>query len=307
MKKIIKSLLLACFAVFLPAFTFAANVEVDYGTAPGPLFAETNIAPGHTASKIVKVTNNSSTNQQFKFQATAVKTGTLSEMINLKVVNIGTGDTKYKNNFKNLYNGEEINLDVLAPSTPTDYMFTVHFDESADNNWQNQTETFDLKIGFAATPTANPATTSGTSNPAGPLAALAGALGFTPTTVTTTDNPTVAGVETQTDKEVKGSEDLFADSPNDMTCPWWWTVALVLAVVLLVVGWIIKIVNKQSFIRKYYLIWPGLFATIAWLTHYFLHKGYQATWYCDNFWLIVIIEAVFAYVLYLLLLKKELR
>lgn len=297
-----KKILFALVLFFIPTLTLAASTVSVAG--PNPIFAETNIAPGYEVSKTITVTNNSSTNQQFKFQATATNSSSLKDVIFLKISS--TTRTMYNGTLANLYNVGEVNLDALAPSVPTDYTFNARFDENAGNEYMGKSETFDLTIGFAATPTTNPATTGGTSNPAGPLAALAGALGFTPTTVTTTDNPAVAGAETKKDdSDVKGDDTGEVRGSSDKTCPWWWIVALILAIALAFVGGVLRAVREDNFIRKYYLVWPAAFGVVAWVAHYFLHKGYQATWFCNNYWLVILLEVMIAYVFYQLLLSQK--
>jgi hypothetical protein len=253
------------------------------------------------------VTNNSTTNEQFKFQATATTpAGILADKITLRVVNIGTSVEKYNNTLANLYADGEINLDVLAPATPTQYNFMAKFDENTGNEYQGLSERFDLTIGFAATPTTNPATAGGVSNPANPLLALAGFLGFMPTTVTTvatTETPTVAGTENQ--NKVKGNED--HETGITKLCPWWWIITLILAAVLAVYGLYISKSKRETWFGRLWYVWPVILGIVAWIGHYFLHDGFRATWYCNWYWLVVLIELIIAYIIYRLVIRERER
>jgi len=307
MKKILCLLLLG---LFLPTIAFAAStVDVAYSGAPSPIFTEAYLAPGDTTTKTITVTSNSAVNEQFKFQASAtIPVGLLADKVNIRVVNIDTAIEKYNDSLASLYSAGEVNLDVLAPASPVRYNFIATFDPSAGNEYMGLSEKFDLTIGFAVTPTTNPTTVEGGSNPANPLTAFAGFLGFVPTTVTTTDVPAVAGVETVAEtSEVKGDEkeNNNVRGSSDKVCPWWWIIALALAVVLAFVGGVIRAVRDDNFIRKYYLVWPALFGVIAWIAHYFLHGGYQPTWFCNNYWLAMLLEVLIAYILYQLVLRKK--
>ena len=307
MKKLLFTLILS---LFLPTFAFAAStVDVSYPGAPGPIFSETNLAPEDTVTKTVTVTSNSTVNEQFKFQVSATTPiGILADKINIRVVNIDTAIEKYNNSLTNLYSAGEINLDILAPSSPARYNFIATFDPNAGNEYMGLSENFDLTIGFAATPTTNPATDGGTSSPASPFATFASFLGFTPTTVTTTDTPAVAGAETVAETpEVRGSEDTPGEvrGSSDKICPWWWIVGLISIIILAFIGGIIRAVTKDNFIRKFYYLWPIVIGIVAGIAHYFLHQGYQETWFCHWYWLLMILLAVLAETIYYLLDQKS--
>jgi hypothetical protein len=305
-KKILLLLLLLAFILPLKTFASVSTVVVSYPGTPGPIFSQANIAPGDSFTKPVTVTNNSSTNQQFKFKATATDPiGILSDKITIQVVNTGTGLEKYNNTLAKLYADGEINLDVLAPTTPTQYNFMAKFDETAGNEYQGLSERFDLTIGFAAAPTTNPATVGGgISNPANPLLALAGFLGFTPTTVTTTtETPAVAGTENQ--NEVKGNED--HEKGITKTCFWWWIIALILAAVLAIYGVYLSKSKRETWFGQLWYIWPVILGIAAWIGHHFLHDSFRATWYCNWYWLVVLVELLIGYIIYRLVIREQER
>lgn len=212
----------------------------------------------------------------------------------MKITRVSTGAEKYNGTLSDLYSAGKVSLDVLAPDVPTLYNFTVTMNPDAGNAYMGLTEKFDMDIGFDATPTSQRATTGGTSAPAGLLRSVATSLGFTPapTAVVTTETPTVAGAQTEETPAVKGAEDADAKGSADITCPWWWIVALVLAVAYAFIGGVIRALEPEKFLRKYYYVWPPVLAVIAWGSHHYLHGTFQATWFCNNYWLVMLVMAL---------------
>lgn len=99
--------------------------------------------------------------------------------------------------------------------------------------------------------------------------------------------------------EVKGS--------SDKICPWWWIIGLLLIVVLGFTGGVVKAEDEDSKIRKYWYVWPPVFGGAAWLLHLWLHNDFKATWFCDNYWLVVLLIALVAEAVYGFLAKKSQR
>lgn len=105
------------------------------------------------------------------------------------------------------------------------------------------------------------------------------------------------------EKEVKGVED--KEDEEDPTCPWWWIVSIALALALAYAGLSLKSAREDSFLRRYYYAWPVALGALGWLLHYYLHKGYKATWFCDNFWLITLVLVAVAEVAYKKMLSPQ--
>jgi hypothetical protein len=105
--------------------------------------------------------------------------------------------------------------------------------------------------------------------------------------------------ETATDDEgeVKGS--------TDTVCPWWWIILLVSLVVLAFVGGIARGANDNKVIRKYYYIWPILTGAVAWFAHDILHGDFAATWFCNNYLLVILILVAVSEGAYYYLIGRE--
>lgn len=288
-KRTIISLLLATF-IFIPSLSLAATaVQVEYPESPDPIFEITNMSPGQTFNRFITATNNATTNQLFKFSVSPVgDVGTLAPQLAISVINTKTNVTKFEGSLAELYSVDEVNLDVLAPGVPTIYDFVATMNAAAGNTYMGLTEKFDMVVGFDATPTSQRATTGGTSAPAGLLTSLATSLGF----ASADSGAAIAGAQTGETPAVKGAEDAVVKGSGDVACPWWWIAALVLAVVLSFLGGVIRALEPEKFLRKYYYIWPPVLAAIAWTSHYYLHSNLQATWFCSNYWLVVLLLTV---------------
>lgn len=105
--------------------------------------------------------------------------------------------------------------------------------------------------------------------------------------------------EAEDEGEVKGS--------SDKTCPWWWIIGLLLIAVLGFTGGVVKAEDEDSKIRKYWYVWPPVFGGVAWLLHLWLHNEFKATWFCDNYWLVVLLVGLVAEAIYGFLAKKSQR
>lgn len=113
-----------------------------------------------------------------------------------------------------------------------------------------------------------------------PVAAAAGAvLGETAEV-----SQTITSVTEETPGEVKGS--------SNEACPWWWVIALILIVTLAFVGGIVRSAKEESFWRRYYYLWPPILALIAWIAHRILQDALTPTWFCNNYWLLMLLVAV---------------
>lgn len=141
-----------------------------------------------------------------------------------------------------------------------------------------------------------------------PIITLIGAAttGLAPLTGPTTIGDATSDVPEPTIGEVKGAEN---SSPvlgsSNKTCPWWWIVSLISLVVLAFVGGVVKMEKDDSIIRSYYYLWPILIGGVAWVAHYYLHKGFASTWFCENYWLIAALLVVVAEFVYRFLAKSK--
>jgi Ca2+-binding RTX toxin-like protein len=151
---------------FRPKTAFAVgDLTVNWGVPEGsPIFTLSNIAPGHTESHTVSVTNGATVARTVGIRG--IMTQDASNMRSVMTITISrdgsdiyggtTGQKTLAQFFTESTLPSFINLGSLNPSESETYTITVKFLESADNQFQNKTITFDLKLGIndETTPTA---------------------------------------------------------------------------------------------------------------------------------------------------------
>ncbi len=137
--------LLLCFGA--PTFAHADNINVVFQATP--LFSDSNIVPGDTVTRSVTVTNTSGVSQDVYVKAlNGVSTGSLGDKLLLTVTD-GDATPISSLPLSTLVNGASQLLQSGLPdgSTAT-YDFSIYFDSSAGNEYQNSTLGFDLCVGF---------------------------------------------------------------------------------------------------------------------------------------------------------------
>jgi hypothetical protein len=125
----------------------SSNLELNYPGQPGPLFSETNWAPGSTATKTISVTNNTDISQDFGIK--------ISELIgDTNLAGVLTVQIKKDSNIlvgkhlSDLLDETETFIDVIPPHTTTNFDITVTMDD-VGNEYQGLTvETANLLFGF---------------------------------------------------------------------------------------------------------------------------------------------------------------
>ncbi len=290
--------------LFLPLTVSAASIEVGYSGYPDPLFNEINIIPGYKIEKKLRIKNNDSTNQLIGIKLETKSTNRLKDSIYLSVKR-GTTVLASSRNLTDYYNDiDETRLDILLPGEIAEYGFIAEIDPALGNEFQGEQEVFSLTLGFVAQETEEeptPRTPVVTLPPIG--TGLAAPILPTEEVAGVTDEPEIVGnIEGQ---DILGTEDDGVEGSSDKICPWWWIIGLLLLIVLGFTGGMIKAKDEKDKLRKYWYIWPPLYSGIAWVLHYLLHKGFAATWFCDNYWLIVILIAIIFEFIYHFLAKKQ--
>ncbi len=133
------------------------DLIVNWGVPEGqPIFLVNNIVPGDSETHTVNVANGATVARQIGVMGIkTLETGNLSSVMEIVISQNGTdmygGSTGVKTLaefFTESGNPNGISLSNLAPSTNTDYVFTVTFKENAGNDFQGQQIKFDLKIGM---------------------------------------------------------------------------------------------------------------------------------------------------------------
>ena len=145
---LITSIALIGAGIFAVPETFAQPPNLDIQFEQTPLFNETNILPGDTVSRWVKATNNSGYNMPIATQAINVTDpDNLGSKLNL-VIKEGT-NTLYTGTLAEFLAAGEVYLsDSAGGGSQTQYDFTVDFDSSTDNPYQEKRVGFDIQIGF---------------------------------------------------------------------------------------------------------------------------------------------------------------
>ena len=115
-----------------------------------PLFNETNLSPGNSVTRWIKVTNNSDEDKGIAIKADNIQKCSeekcLSDMLDIV---IKEGKTEFYNDtLTQFYNKGEVSLSNLDSGNNTQYDITVTFNEIAENKYQDKSTGFDLVIGF---------------------------------------------------------------------------------------------------------------------------------------------------------------
>src|SRR5690606_18426715 len=114
-----------------------------------PLFSNTNIAPGHSVTRTVTVTNTAAattTEAVFVTVASTSNTG-LADAMTLTIAS-STAPDYFDDTFSAFFADSPIALGSLAPGESRVYEFTAAFPSAAGNEYQTKTMGFDLVIGF---------------------------------------------------------------------------------------------------------------------------------------------------------------
>lgn len=133
-----------------------------------PLFSGANIVPGDGTSRTVIVTNNSGTTQTIITSAanfSACGSDCLADVLTLTVTD--GSNSYFASTLNDFYNAGEVVLGTLANGETKTFTYTVLFPTDAGNNFQNQSTSFDLLVGFQ----------NGQTIPDNPLIAVGGGGG----------------------------------------------------------------------------------------------------------------------------------
>jgi len=295
-KKILFALLISS---IIPATAFAAGVTLTYPGSPGPLFNETNMAPGQEIIKAVTIDNGSTEVTQISFRMMgSLVAKDLRDKVTLSVKN-GTDTVVTEKTLTDIYGSGQIVLGNIQPGDSAEYDFIAKLDEELGNEYMGKSEQFDMTMTFVGQ----------TPPPANPVARIlntaAQTLGFNPNQAAViAPTPEVAGATTN-DNAVKGTAD--TSSKTQSTCPWWLVVAIVLAVALALYGFVLRYADQSKKIVYSILYFlPVVFAIIALGAHFYLQNSgdYKPTIFCDYFWLIVLVETLLAYTFYYYFINK---
>ncbi len=134
------------------------DLTVDWGTAGignvGPIFSVSNMKPGDSQSRSVTIHNGSANGRPVAIKG--VKTDETGNLSTALLLQIKDGPTVLYSNslasfFTDSMNPEGIALNTISPGDDKTYTFTVTFQQSAGNEFQNTSTTFTIVIGIAFT------------------------------------------------------------------------------------------------------------------------------------------------------------
>ncbi|MFA6105580.1 MAG: hypothetical protein WC725_03220 [Patescibacteria group bacterium] len=140
----LSALVVAWLFVFNPLPAKAGNIA-DIYFEQSPLFGSTDIVPGDTVAKWVRVINKVNDNLIVTTAASSViNDDHLGDRLNLIIKKNGV--LIYSGTMSEFFTASETILGTIAPYQTGQYYFTVSFDNAAGNNFQEKTLSFDIAV-----------------------------------------------------------------------------------------------------------------------------------------------------------------
>lgn len=215
--------------------------------------------PGRVVSKNIKITNNSGSSKLMGIKAINISiNSTIDQVFLLSIKQSNDNNIVWSGTLTQFYNAGEIKLADLSPEASEEFNFIVTLLQSAENQYQNQSTSFNLIIGFienhsSPIPTNTPVPTetpvsSSTPSPTS-TNTLTQASSQTPifalsNNAFSTSTPT----EITPTGEVLGQTNITPNISGGLSCknPWWWP--LVLFIQFLLTTILVKYTTKNTFI-----------------------------------------------------------
>lgn len=112
-----------------------------------PLFSESNIYPGFSVTAKTTITNSRQSNCQLNFKLTNQQ---LPDLLSSALTVSTVGDTTvwYAGLLSDLFDGHNHPLDSISAGTTKVFSWTVSFDQNSGNEFQNQSNLFDIDFSF---------------------------------------------------------------------------------------------------------------------------------------------------------------
>jgi hypothetical protein len=149
-----------------------------------PLFGnpdETNIAPSHTSSKSVMITNTGTVPEAVIVSVTNQHSTGLASAVLITITDSNTGDMYFSDTMSNFFLDIPVALGVLGAGNSRSYDISTKFADVSANIYQGSTMGFDIHFGFASGASVTPppgggggGSTPGTPNPTTPPGQVAG-------------------------------------------------------------------------------------------------------------------------------------
>jgi hypothetical protein len=161
-------------AILLISGSAYANSGVVFEFESEPLFNEANFLPGNGVTKWVKVTNNSGESQPIATEAINwsgfpnsgdIPSDDLSRALDI-VIRIKSGSDLYGGSgspktLYDFYGNGETHLSNVNDGAVVEYEFEIFFPQDKENEWQEETTSFDILVGIQGQEGGNGGGTSG--------------------------------------------------------------------------------------------------------------------------------------------------
>ena len=149
--KILIGLIIFCgTSLISTGFALAESSELTVDFEKTPLFSEANFLPGESILRYVDVTNISTETKKIGLNIvndSECSTNCLSDVLNLVVNEDGNPHPIYSGSLTTFYGAGERILSNLNVGESTKYLFSITFNHSAENDYQNSTVDFNISIG----------------------------------------------------------------------------------------------------------------------------------------------------------------
>lgn len=264
---------------------FAGVLQIEY-EGSGALFNETNIAPGFSTTKVVKVTNTGQVPHSFSI-AVDKTLGPLADVLHIKARYDGADVWDKTITEIAKYDQSEPIIGSLSSGASKDVEFIAYLPDSVGNDYMGtSTFAFDFVMGNESTdqtePTDNPSPpvaleTTGTGTTGGAVrGATGGAVGESEQPgdqqgENVGDEENILGTS---DKEVEGATTTARD-----LCFWWIVILIILVAFLMI---------YHRYIREerpaFWWLWPVVMAAVLFFVQLIFDRYYEPTVFCRWFW-----------------------
>lgn len=141
-------------SAFISTARAVGDLSVDWGVPLGqPIFTVSDLAPGQTSSHTVKVFNGSNTIRPIGIRGSdTANVGSFSDALLLTISDNTKslyGPVSLTKFFVDSTSPDGIYLSQLNSGDKTSYLFTITFDPSAGNLFQNKSIVFDINLGIS--------------------------------------------------------------------------------------------------------------------------------------------------------------
>ncbi|XOU94653.1 MAG: hypothetical protein ACNFW9_01155 [Candidatus Kerfeldbacteria bacterium] len=151
-KKIFQiSIIIIAILIFVPQTAKAELGDLDVVFSHDPLFFETGIVPGDTASETITVTNNSTEEKTIGIKFIGTSTFDLDDQILFEIFengNIIYGGSSDPKSLANLLDLGEISLIKIQKSETKTLTINADFPTSVGNPYQLKSSIFNIQIGY---------------------------------------------------------------------------------------------------------------------------------------------------------------